>query len=1089
MHSWRRSASVLAVLLALVAPSARAQEITGTIVGTVFDQTGAVLPGAAAVVRNVGTGQVREFTTSESGRYVASLLPVGRYEVTFQLTGFKSSTAKGIALHVNDRLEINGTLGLGEVTDVVVVTAAAQMIQQTPAVQNLMDPTQVQELPLNNRNFVQLATLVPGVSSDLGDEVGIGLTSTVSISVNGARRNAVNWLVDGASNVDVGSNITLLSTPTLESIEEFKIITSSYTAEWPRSGGGVVNVVTKSGNNEFRGSLYEFFRNDTLNANSFFRNMSSNPTIADNPPRLRYNNFGYTFGGPLMQDKLFFFWSQEWRRTTRAPASLTANVPDPAWLSDPASPNYVPPSERDPNAVALLSAWPAPNVSGVNRHIATAPAINNTRQEVIRLDYLLNPTWRFMARYTHDLSETREIGGLFFNLLVPNVATTDTAVPGQVAVAQVTTTFNSSTLNEFRYQFSSNKISTTNPEGTRNQRSQYGINVPEIFPENNGGMIPTIAVTGLANIGTAQLYSIEYYNHSFVENLSLQRGNHGIKLGGLVTMEQKNENASNVTQGSFSFGTGGGRTAFQNFLRGNRDGGCGAGCTYTEAERDVTNHLRFNRYEFYVQDSWKVRSNLTFDYGLRYSIYPGVKDTGDFLTSFDPALYSAAKAPQVTSTGAVVTGTGDDLNGIIIAGRNSPGGRALYKTDWGNLQPRLGFTWNPGGRGNTQLRGGFGIYYDQALVGIFEQNAFTNPPFVNNVTVNNASLANPASGTAPGTRGVRNLIASSSSFETPRTMQWNVGFSRRLYSRGAVDIGYVGARGDNLIRPVDINQPQPADVVARGTANLARPYLGYGSINMRETTARSRYHGLLVNLRHEGGRAGLINIAYTLSRNETDATNDRDAVDLPNNPLDKDAEYALARTDRTHILNINWVYEVPFFRNGKGFAKAVLGGWQIAGIGTFQSGPPIARITASANAFRRGGPTTTTARADQIGDPMDFTNAPTPANSAVIYWFNPAAFRPPADGTYGNSQRAIFRLPGRNQIDLTLSKNWYPTQKTRLQFRADLINALNHTQYLAVDGACGVSLTTCVVAGDTFGTVTSTRAAREIQLGLKFFWN
>jgi hypothetical protein len=215
-------------------------------------------------------------------------------------------------------------------------------------VQNLMGPTQIQELPLNNRNFVQLATLVPGVSSDLSDEVGIGLTSTVSISVAGGRRNAVNWLVDGVSNVDVGSNVTLLSTPTLESIQEFKIITSSYSAEWPRSGGGVVNIVTKGGARKFNGTAYDFVRNEKLNANSFFRNRSTDPTIRENAPRLRYNNPGYTVGGPLLpsREKAFFFWSQEWRRISRAVSSSTVNVVNPAWLTDPTNANYVG-TERD----------------------------------------------------------------------------------------------------------------------------------------------------------------------------------------------------------------------------------------------------------------------------------------------------------------------------------------------------------------------------------------------------------------------------------------------------------------------------------------------------------------------------------------------------------------------------------------------------------------------------------------------------------------------------------------------------------------------------------------------------------------------
>ncbi len=1082
MRRYLRALSIGCLTLA-IATAARAQEITATIAGTVTDQSGAALPRVTVVARNLGQGVTTEAATNKVGRYTLPYLTNGQYEITFSMPGFKPYVARNIDLHVSDRLEVGASLGLLGVTETVEVTASSEFIQQTPAVQTLMGERQVRELPLNNRNFVQLATLVPGVSSDLGDEVGVGLTANISISVNGARRNAVNWMVDGGSNVDAGSNITLLSTPTLESIEEFKIITSSYSAEWPRSGGGIINVVTKSGTNKYRGSAYEFFRNDALNANSFFRNMSTNPTIASDPPRLRYNNFGYTFGGPVKKDKLFAFWSQEWRRIQRAPASLTATVPDPTWLTDPASPNYVPPSERDPLAVGLLSAWPAPNVTGLNRYITSSPALQNTRQEVLRVDYIQSSKWRFMGRYTHDLSETRELGGLFYGIAVPNIATTDTRIPGQVAVFQVTTTINPSTLNEFRYQYSSNAIPTTNPEGTRNKRSDYGFTGSELFPENKGAMMPTLGITGISQVGTNQLYSNNYHNHSIVENLSMQRGNHSIKLGGLMTFEAKNESALANSQGSFSFVTGGGRTAFQNFLRGNRDGVCGTGCSYSEAESDLFVQLRFNRYELYVQDSWKMKPNVTLDYGLRYSLYPGVTEESNIMTSFDPKLYSRSGAPTMTSTGTVVVNTGDPFNGLVVAGKNSPGGDALYPTDKGNLQPRFGLTWNPGSKADMQVRGGFGIYYDQPLVGIFEQNAFTNPPYANTVSVQNPSLANPSSGTAPGTRGVRNLIASSNPFETPRTMQWNIGITRKLYSRGVVDIGYVGARGDVLIRPLDINQPQPTDVVAAGNANLARPYLGYGSINMRETTARSRYRGLIFNFRHDSRGAGLFNVAYTLSRNETDSTNDRDAVDFPQNPLNKEAEYAIARTDRTHILNVNWVYPLPFFKNSEGFVKQAFANWQISGIGTFHSGAPVPRITASVNASRRGG------RANQVGDPMDMSTAPTPASSAAIYWFNPAAFSPPVDGTYGNSGRAIFRLPGRNQIDLTLAKTWNISKGSRLQFRADFINALNHTQFSTVDAACAVSLTTCVVAGDTFGTVTGTRAPREIQLGIKFYWN
>ncbi|HQZ16945.1 MAG TPA: TonB-dependent receptor [Vicinamibacteria bacterium] len=1070
-----------------IATAARAQEITATIAGTVTDQSGAALPGVTVVARNVGKGVTTEAVTSNTGRYTLPYLINGEYEITFTMSGFKTYVARNISLHVNDRLEVGASLGVQGVTETVEVTASSQLIQPSPAVQNLMGSTQVQELPLNNRNFVQLATLVPGVSSSLSDEVGIGLTSTVSLSINGARRNAINWFVDGASAVDVGSNITLLATPTLESIEEFKIITSSYAAEWPRSGGGIINVVTKSGSNVFRGSAYEFYRNDGLNANSFFRKQSTNPAINGAPPQLDYHNFGATLGGPLMKDRLFFFASYERRKIERAPTSLSATTIDPTWLTNPSSPNYVAPALRDPNAVRLLSAWPAPN-TGTNTYQSIAANKQDTTQYVGRFDYYLNPKWRLMGRYTYDLSETTEPGGLFFGTAIPDVATTLTDVPGQVGVAQITTTISPTMLNEFSFQFSGNAIDSAYGGNVKNTRSAYGLTIPELYAENREGLIPTVAIAGLSSIGAPQLFHNKYRNYTLGDNLSYQRGNHQFKGGFLFAWETKDELSGSGTQGSFNFGVAGGRTAFQNFLTGNRDGACGSTCTYTEPTIEVASQFRFARYEFYVQDSWRVKPNLTIDLGLRYSLQPPVTDVNDVLTNFSPALYDRAQAPLFSSAGAtaLVVGSGNFNNGIVVAGQNSPHGRGIYATDKNNIMPRAGFSWDKGGEGAMVFRGGFGVYYDQALVGIFLQNAFVNPPFVQSPSVQNPQLSNPGAGIAPSTRAPVALIASSDPFITPRTMQWNLGVQRKLYSRGVIDIGYVGSAGDNLIQPVDINAPLPQDVVAtNGVLNTARPYVGFAGINYRQTTAKSRYNGLLVGFRHDAGRKGLVSVAYTLSRSKTDATNDRDAVDLPQDRTNLDAEYALSRTDRTHVFTVNYVYELPFFRDSKGLGKQVLGGWQVSGITQFWSGPPISRVVnGQTNGGRRG------IRVNQISDPF----ASLPANvPGGVYYFNPGAFAPPADGAFGDTGRAIFRLPGVNQWDITASKNWYPSKNTRLQFRADFINAFNHTQFdpNSIQNVCSVAVTAanCTASTGNFGKLTGTRAPREIQLGIKFFWN
>ena len=1087
----------LLLLLAVGRSPVHAQETTATIVGTVTDESGGVLPGVVVTLRHVPTRRAFEGTTSAEGRYLVTLLPIGEYEITFALPGFQPRVVRGVTLSVNDRVGINATLVTGGVSEVVEVSGR-QLAQVTTAVQSLIDSRQVQELPINNRNFAKLAELAPGVSSDLADEVGVGLTSTMSLSVNGARRNAVNWLVDGVMNVDVGSNITLLSTPTLESIQQFKIITSSYAAEWPRSGGGIINVVTKSGTSKYSGSAYEFFRNDSLNSNSYFRKQSTDQAIRDGAPELKYNNFGYTVGGPVLpsKERMFFFWSQEFRRQTRAPASLTALVPNPEWLTDPASANYVAPAERDPNAVRLLAGYPAPNLAplaagAVGRYQVSSPNINNTRQEVIRMDYDWRPTQRLWGRYTHDLSETLELGGLFFSTPIPGVAGTDTRIPGQVAAFGLRSIVGSNKLNELNYHFSSNNITTQPADGVRNTRAEFGVNIAEVFPENAAGLIPVIDIAGLSTFGANQLYRIQYLNHSISDNFSWQRGEHAIKIGGLATFEQKNENAASRSQGGFSFvATTGGASAFQNFLRGNAGNLCTA-CSYTEAERDIDMQLRFNRFEFYAQDTWRPAPRVTVDLGLRYGLYPPLTDKNNQLVTFDPSVYTAASAPPfANAAGTLIDRTrGNLLDGIIQGGVNSPYGDGIYAFKKNAIQPRVGVAWDLSGEGATVLRSAFGVYYDQPLVGIFEQNAFTTPPIVNNVTFTNPTLANPAAGQTPTTTGVRTLIATATDFENPRTMQWNVGVTRRFASRVTGEVSYVGSRGDNLIRPTDINYPDPVQVVALqatvpGAVNPVRPYQSYGAITFRETTARSRYQGLLTSLKMDpmGGASATLN--YTLSRNQTDATNDRDAVDIPQNPANPSADYADARTDRRHIFNASFIYDMPFFKTSSTVTRAVLAGWQVAGIVNVSSGQPVSRILVLSDTFRRG------VFADQVGDPQvgeRFVNG-------VPYWFNPEAYAPPAAGTFGNSGRAPFRQPGRHQWDLNLSKNFYPTSTMRLQFRAEFINAFNQVQWLAdpnvggLDNTCTSSNTTCSVAADRFGQIIATRAAREIQLGVKVYW-
>jgi hypothetical protein len=322
-------------------------------------------------------------------------------------------------------------------------------------------------------------------------------------------------------------------------------------------------------------------------------------------------------------------------------------------------------------------------------------------------------------------------------------------------------------------------------------------------------------------------------------------------------------------------------------------------------------------------------------------------------------------------------------------------------------------------------------------------------------------------------------FATSDSFVAPRRQHWNVGVQRRLYSRGMIDLGYVGGRGDHLLRYVDINKPQAAN--QGGPANLVRPFLGYSSIFMRETTAKSRYHGLVTSFRHEAGRAGSATVNYTLSQNKADATYDNAEIDDPQNALDKDAEFAAAGTDRTHIFTASYVYELPFAREATaGWKKGLLRGWQIAGITRIESGPAV-RLQAS-NCNYDGWCISGPLRPNQVDDSAA-------GDQNGLLWFNPAAFVPPPAREYGTAPVAPFRLPGRHQWDFAVSKTLSLVGTARLQFRADLINAFNQTQFLDVNTFC-VGRTTCgpSLGPSAFGQVTSTRPAREIQLGVRLDW-
>jgi hypothetical protein len=1168
------SAVCLVLLLLLGSSSVLAQETTATINGQVVDSSGAAVSGAEITLTNIKTQEARTTKTGDDGYYSLTFIPPGLYDLSVKTQGFKEFINRSIELLVNDRKTINVQLEAGAVTEAISVTAEAPIVQSTPTVGDVVENRKIVEVPLNNRNFLQLVTLVPGVTADDTTESSIGLTSTTNISIAGNRRNSTNYLVDGVANVDVGSNITLLSTPTVDSIQEFRVITSVPTAEFGRTSGGVVNIVTRGGGRDFHGSAYEFLRNDKLNANSFLNNAQGRfcddgaaaplgkTCGAPRAPRplLRYNNFGYTFSGPVWipgiysrgHDKTFFFWSEEWRRIIRQPTEGFLTVPSlrerqgdfsqsTTQIIDPLTGqqfpgNRIPTNRLDPTALAILNLYPEPTIAAAtpgidpNRVSVSVPGIQNTRQEALRIDHAITDNHRLMGRYTHDLSQTQEQNGLFSAIgalpVVPNIATTATNVPGQIFSVGLTSTFGSHLVNELSFNYSSNRIS----DALIGRWNRANVNVPnnELFPENNSDLPPFINITGAPLLGANQLINIEYTNFNPKDNFTWVHGAHVFKFGADLSWEAKNENAANATHGNFGFtGLQTRKTGVASGI-GLADFLLGRASSYSESELDVTNHLRFGRTEFYGQDTWKLRPNLQLDYGVRYQYFRMPVDKNDMLDVFLPDLYNPANALQCANATCTsfLRNVGDPMNGIAVAGSNSPFGRRIQQSDKNNFGPRLGFAWSPagkegfigsltGGPDRTVIRGGYGVYYDQVLVGIIEQNTFTNPPFVNTVSLTGTvaapiTYANPAAGNPAGTLAARALITTTDPFVTPVTQQWNLTIQRQFGNATAFEVGYLGAAGNHLTRPVDINAPTPQEILAasKGVAgcdpalaasnnpvnciNLARPFRGYTTITDRQTTATSRYHALISSLRVQNVHGLTAQFSYTWSKNLTDATNDRDAIDLPQVRTNFAIERGVARFDRTHVFKASYVYEVPYPKAGfmaTPILRQTLGGWEVAGITTAMTGLPLNRVVQSGTA-----PGTRGTRPNQVSDP--FENVPQ-GLTRIPYYINPLAFIPTAIGELGTSGRAPFRFQPVYETDLNLSKNWRFTERYRLQFRAEFYNVFNRTTVsdinqtvpsLLPNNVAFTNITEFLKTGSAFGQVFATRRPREMQLGLKLYF-
>lgn len=1139
------SQASLAVTMILLAASATtvspAQEITGTIRGAVTDSSGARLPGATVVVVNSNTGiETRRLTTNSSGEYVAPLLPVGTYEIDVEGPGFKRYAERGVVVNVSDRLEKNLQLQVGDSSQTVEVNASQLGVQTDNAnAESLISGEQVRALPTNNRNYEQLVALQPGVSGNVPDQLYVGVynyknqTNIASFSVGGGRDSQNNWTIDGADNVDRGSNKTLLNYPSVDAIEEFKLLRGTYNAEYGRGAAGQIEVVTRSGGKQFHGGVYEFFRNDAMDANSYFNKLGG---LGRTP--LRYNDFGGTFGGPLTIPGLFhpakqrttFFFSEEIRRI-KTPTVLNAEVPT-IDLRNGAFP-YVVCTANDnngnctttsatitptPAAAAYIkdvfSRLPAPQgATDPFSLISSQTAQFNYQEELYRVDHTFSDRLSLMGRFLNDKIPTQEPGGLFTNANLPGVSQTGTNAPGKSWMGRATFAITPTLYNEGGYAYSYGAI-VSQPTGLDLQA-----NSPDVLPTmtlpyaSTLKRIPDLNFADFEPVTGFGPYLDFNRNHNVFDNLSWVRGNHSLKFGISYNHYNKNENSAgnsaSPANGAFSFDeTGTPLDASDNCLYG-ADGNCGIyqnwanfllgnAVSFTQQSTDLTADIIENTYEGYAQDEWRASSKLTLSYGLRYSLFLPPKDGGGILTNFSPSAYRAINAPQLDSRGQLVANTGLALNGIILGGKGSQYGEGVNSRSYTALGPRFGLAFDPAGDGKTSLRFGFGLFDEALLAGLWEAAVYQNPPYNATTNFNSTSLANPAAGSAAVNLNPPGLIGFAEKWHPSYTEQFSLDVQREIAPNLIVDVGYYGQHGVHLVGQRDINEVQPGAAQAAGITlplkisqaallNRLRPYQGYGAISIYTPSYTSNYNSLQTQITKRFRDGSTLTANYTLSHALTDnqAASGTQTFDT----YHPERDYGPTQLDRKHVFNGTYVYKLPFLRKNNGLAGKLLGGWEFSGIFAADTGLPLTIFQSSANGDAAGlgiydsSNLGSTARPNLVGDP----NRKAP--HTLARWFNVYALaNNTTPGRDGTERRGAVRGPGFWKFDTAFEKTFRITEGTSFNFRAAAYNVTNSTSFLGVR-TTGFSTASNPVTqtgyGSTFGRITSTHDPRILQVAAR----
>jgi hypothetical protein len=1072
MRLFARLTVVMVLMLSAYATRAHAQA-TGQITGMVTDSSGGVLPGVTVDATNTATGAVRTAVTGADGLYTLPLLQPGVYTVKAALAGFKTAQQDGVRVTVTETARAVFQLEVGAVTETVTVTAEATLVETSNATHGIViDQQKVVDLPLNGRNFTQLGTLIPGVvapPSGLGGQSGDATpggfgNSTGGFNVNGMRNQSNNFLMDGATNNDT-FNTGFVLRPPPDAIQEFKILTHAFGAEFGRNAGAVVNVVTKAGSNTFSGALWEFNRDDALQARNFF--------APGNQPKpvLKQNQFGGALGGPVMKNKLFGFGYYEGYRnesgtTTnivvlseaqRAGNFGATTIRDPL-TGQPFPNNTIPANRISPVSARLLQEFvPLPNSAG-NRYIVS-PTLEDVRDQVgVRFDYQLSEKQSMLVRYMR--AET--------DRLTPKVI----AAVDQRALATL-----QDALISHNYVIKSNLITqtrasvnriTANPAVTSGLDPRtYGINFANTNPAAKG--LPSIAVTGFFGggvnaLGDPQQPFVERVNHVWqaASDATWIAGPHSLKFGADVRREAMNIAFINRPNGDLTFSGGLTGNAAADFLLGLP---AQARATTQQVTQDGYGWL----FAGYVQDDYRVTPNLTVNLGVRYELPLPFIDRNDAISGFRTGQQSTVYPNAPT--------------GLVYAG-DAGVPRGIVPTDKNNIAPRLSLAWDPFGDGRTSVRSAFGVFYDAlAGQGDFFQSGVLSPPFTPLVELNTPTpitIADPLAAVAGPPNAfpaALTIIGWGDDFKSPKAYHFNLGVQRQLASRLGAEVAYVGSRGFNMPMFMEVN---PGVYTPGQTARGARIMPAFALVRPTFSVAKSWFDSLQTSLRLLPWKGLNATASYTLGKATDhvsglniggDARPVLPVVQGDQASIDRALEFEKgpALFDARHRFVLSFGYELPSLQGQSAAVRAIAGGWQLNGIYQAQTGFPLSVNYGSVLDIRY-----LTQRPDVTCDPND-------GPKTTAQWFDTSCFtaRTLADSGArpGNAGRNTVRGPGFQRTDLSLFKNFDFRGKHRIQARIEAFNALNQARFGQPVGTFGAV---------NFGQITSAEDGRVIQLALKY---